>query len=99
MLMDTIKLVNDKLGCSVGMRGALLTMLDRRTKLSEEVAREVKGFFKEKVFDTVIPINVKLAEAPRHGKPILAYMPRSTGAEAYRRLAEELVQGEAYDLD
>lgn len=99
MLMDTIRLVNDRLGCSVGIRGILLTIFDRRTKLSEEVAREVKGFFGEKVFDTVIPINVKLAEAPRHGKPIFAYMPRSTGAEAYRKLAEELVQRGIYDLD
>lgn len=99
MLMDTVRVVNDKLACSVGIRGILLTIFDRRTKLSEEVAREVKGLFGGKVFDTVIPINVKLAEAPRHGKPILAYMPRSTGAEAYRKLAEELVQGEVYDLD
>ena len=99
MLMDTIRLVNDRLGCSVGVKGVLLTIFDRRTKLSEEVAREVKGFFGEKVFDTVIPINVKLAEAPRHGKPIFAYMPRSTGAEAYRKLAEELVQRGIYDLD
>ena len=99
MLMDTVRVVNDKLGCSVGIRGILLTMFDRRTKLSAEVAGEAKGFFGEKLFDTVIPINVKLAEAPRHGKPILTYMPRSTGAEAYRKLAKELVQGEAHDLD
>ncbi len=98
-LMDTIRLVNDRLGCSVGIRGILITIFDRRTKLSREVVKETKGFFGEKVFDTVIPINVKLAEAPSHGKPILAYMPRSTGAEAYRKLAEELVQRGIYDLD
>ncbi len=99
MLMDTIRLVNDRLGCSVGIKGVLLTIFDRRTKLSGKVAGEVKEVFGEKVFDTVIPINVKLAEAPRHGKPIFAYMPKSTGAEAYRRLAAELIQRGIHDLD
>jgi len=99
MLMDTIRLVNDRLGCSVGIKGVLLTMIDRRTKLSGKVAGEVKEVFGEKVFDTVIPINVKLAEAPRHGKPIFAYMPKSTGAEAYRRLAAELIKRGIHDLD
>lgn len=99
MLMDTIKVINDRLGCSVGIKGVLLTMFDKRTKLSGKVAGEAKRFFGEIMFDTVIPTNVKLAEAPRHGKPIISYMPRSTGAEAYRKVAEELVQRDIYDLD
>ncbi len=99
MLMDTIKVINDRLGCNVGIKGVLLTIFDTRTTLSRKVAKEARKLFGEKVFDTVIPINVKLAEAPSHGKPIFAYMPKSTGAEAYRKFAEELVQRGMHNLD
>ncbi len=100
MLMDTVKVVNDMLGCSVGIKGVLLTMFDRRTKLSAEIAKAARGVFGEKMFDTVIPVNVKLAEAPGRGEPIIIYMPRSTGAKAYRKLAEEMmVRRRVHGLD
>ena len=69
----------------------LLTMYDERTNLGQQVAGEVREFFKEKVFQTVIPRNVRLAEAPSHGMPVTAYDPKSRGADAYNALAQEFL--------
>ena len=66
-------------------------MFDGRTNLSQQVVDSVKQYLKEKVYDTVIPRNVRLAEAPSHGMPIIEYDPRSTGADAYRKLADEVI--------
>lgn len=91
ILLKTIDLVKQRLKNPIEMR-VLLTMYDRRVKLSEEVAKQVKEFFGDKVFETVIPRNIKLAEAPSHGKPILLYDPECAGARAYRKLAEEVIE-------
>jgi chromosome partitioning protein len=70
----------------------LLTMNDDRTNLGQQVSREVREFFKEKVYRTVIPRNVRLAEAPSHGMPAVTYDPKSRGAEAYTALAQEVLE-------
>ncbi|MBQ1377772.1 MAG: ParA family protein [Lachnospiraceae bacterium] len=89
-LLLTIQLVQRKLNPSLTMEGVVFTMYDIRTNLSSQVVESVREYLKDKVFDTVIPRNVRLAEAPSHGMPILEYDSRSAGAEAYRRLAAEL---------
>ena len=89
-LLATVRLVKRKLNPSLNMEGVLLTMFDSRTNLSLQVAEEVKRHFPGQVYATVIPRNVRLSEAPSHGKPISAYDPYSRGAEAYRLLAEEM---------
>jgi len=89
MLMNTIERVRKALFPQLRIRGVLLTMYDNRTNLSQEVVEEVRKHFKKQVFQTIIPRSVRLAEAPSHGLPILAYFPNSPGAEAYRALAEE----------
>jgi len=86
--VDLIKGINPKL--AIG--GIILTMFDSRTKLAEQVVNDVKEFFKEKVFTTIVPRNVRLSEAPSHGKTIEEYDPKSTGALAYKRLAEEFIE-------
>jgi len=91
-LTNTIKLVKKNLNPELTVGGVLLTMYDSRTKLSKEVVNEVREFFKSKVFDTVVPRNVRLSEAPSYGKPINIYDPSSSGAKAYRNLAEEIIQ-------
>ena len=73
------------------IEGVLLTMFDERTNLGQQVATDVRGFFKEKVFRTVIPRNVRLGEAPSHGMPVILYDVKSRGAEAYLALAKELL--------
>lgn len=88
-LMNTVKLVRGSLNPSLEVGGVILTMFDTRTNLSRDVANEVKNFFGEKVFSSVIPRNIRLSEAPSHGQPIAIYDPASTGAKAYRELAEE----------
>ena len=90
LLLKAIKLVRERLGIPLEIRGFLITMFDKRTNLSKEVKEEVKKIFGEKVFRTMIPRNVKLAEAPSHGKPIFLYAPDSRGAKAYMKLAEEV---------
>lgn len=90
LLLKAIKLVRERLGIPLEIRGFLITMFDKRTNLSKEVKEEVKKIFGEKVFRTMIPRNVKLAEAPSHGKPIFLYAPESRGAKAYMKLAEEV---------
>ena len=90
-LLTTVRLVKRSLNPSIALEGVLLTMFDSRTNLSLQVAEEVKRHFPGKVYANVIPRNVRLSEAPSHGKPVTAYDPYSRGAEAYRALAEELV--------
>lgn len=90
-LMNTIELVRKNLNSDLRIEGVLMTMYDARTNLSEQVIDEVKEYFSELVFDTIIPRNVRLSEAPSFGKPILDYSSSSKGAEAYRKLAEEVI--------
>ena len=90
-LLSTVRLVKRKLNPALEMEGVLLTMFDSRTNLSLQVAEEVKRHFPGQVYATVIPRNVRLSEAPSHGKPISAYDPYSRGAEAYKLLAEEMI--------
>ncbi len=90
-LMDTIKLVKRSLNPQLDIEGVVLSMFDGRTNLSIQVVDEVKKFFKGKVYTTIIPRNVRLAEAPSFGIPIIDYDPKSKGAEAYLELAEEFL--------
>ena len=89
-LLATVRLIKRGLNPPLALEGVLLTRFDSRTNLSLQVAEEVKRHFPGQVFATVIPRNVRLSEAPSHGKPISAYDPYSRGAEAYRLLAEEM---------
>jgi chromosome partitioning protein len=91
MLLQTIKRVQGKLNSALQIGGILFTMYDTRTRLAHEVVSEVTGYFKEKVFRTIIPRNVRLSEAPSFGKPITQYDPQSIGALSYRKLAEEVL--------
>ncbi len=91
-LLNIIKLVRNRLNSTLDLEGVLLTMFDARTNLSLQVAEDVKRFFRDKVYRTIIPRNVRLSEAPSHGKPITIYDSRSRGAEVYRELAEEVVR-------
>jgi chromosome partitioning protein len=90
-LMTTLRRVQASLNPTLDVDGVLLTMYDERTNLGGQVAANVREFFKEKVFTTVIPRNVRLAEAPSHGLPVVAYDPKSKGAEAYAALAREFL--------
>lgn len=91
-LLDTVELVKRSLNPSLELEGIVLTMVDARNTLSRQVASEVRGHFAERVFATEIPRNVRLSEAPSHGKPVLLYDVRSKGAVSYLRLAEELIR-------
>jgi chromosome partitioning protein len=91
-LMDTIERVRGALSHNLQIEGILLTMYDERTNLTRQVAADLREFFAEEVFDTVIPRSVRLAEAPSYGKPILAYDVRSRGAESYIKLAKEILE-------
>jgi len=91
-LLNTIKLVQNNLNTSLKIDGALLTMYDSRNTLSKLVVDEVRKNFPGKIFNTIIPRNVKLAEAPSHGKPILLYDIQSAGSQAYMKLAEEVLE-------
>lgn len=93
-LMSTIELVKKNLNPDLEIQGVILSMFDGRTNLSIQVVEEVKKYFREKVYSTVIPRNVRLAEAPSFGMPITEYDPRSKGAEAYRDFAEEFLEQE-----
>jgi len=92
-LTKTIDLVKQSLNPGLKIFGIVLTMYDQRTILSEQVAEEAKSHFGKKVFETVIPRNVRLAEAPSFGQPIIFYDPTSSGATAYERLSRELLNG------
>lgn len=90
-LLNTIRLVQKHLNSDLAIEGVLLTMLDARTNLGLQVIDEVKKYFREKVYRTIVPRNVRLGEAPSHGKPIIIYDPKSRGAEVYLELAKEVV--------
>ena len=90
-LLESMRMVKGRLNPSLDIFGVVMTMFDVRTTLSRQVVEEVRDYFGEKVFKTVIPRNVKLSEAPSHGLPINLYDPRSKGAEAYAELAKEVV--------
>jgi chromosome partitioning protein len=93
-LMNTLDRVAQAFNPGLSLEGVLLTMYDDRTNLSQQVTENLKGFFGEKLFKTTIPRNIRLAEAPSHGKPVFLYDPRSRGAEAYLELAQELLARE-----
>lgn len=90
-LLNTVRLVQKHLNEDLRIEGVLLTMLDARTNLGLQVIEEVKKYFQEKVYKTIIPRNVRLSEAPSHGEPIIIYDPKSRGAEVYLDLAKEVV--------
>lgn len=91
-LLNTIMLAQKNLNPKLDIEGVLLTMLDNRTNLGLEVVEDIKSYFKERVYDTIIPRLVRLSEAPSHGKPIIAYDPNSRGTEAYLNLAKEVLE-------
>jgi chromosome partitioning protein len=91
-LIHTINLVNQRLNSRLRMEGVVFTMYDARTNLSLQVVENVKSNLKQTIYKTIIPRNVRLAEAPSHGMPINVYDTRSAGAESYRLLAEEVIE-------
>ena len=91
-LLKTIMLAQKTLNPTLDIEGVLLTMLDSRTNLGFEVVEDIRKFFKEKVYNTIIPRLVRLTEAPSHGEPIIVYDPKSRGAEAYMNLAKEVIE-------
>ena len=91
-LMNTINLIKRQLNKNLYIEGVVLTMNDARTNLSNQVISEVKKYFKDNVYKTVIPRNVKLSEAPSYGMPITAYAPLSKGARCYEKLAQEVIR-------
>ncbi len=93
-LMRTIGLVQQKLNKDLILQGIVLTMYDRRNNLSDLVADDARSFFGDKVYETMIPRNIRISEAPSHGKPVVMYDFRSPGAQAYIKLASELLQRE-----
>jgi chromosome partitioning protein len=90
-LLDSVRLVKTHLNPTLDIFGAVMTMYDSRTKLSQQVVEEVRDFFGERVFDTLIPRSVRIAEAPSHGMPVTLYDPTGRGSEAYRQLAKEVL--------
>ena len=94
-LVGTMRRVRAALNPALDIEGVLLTMFDERTNLGQQVANDVRQFFKEKVFRTVIPRNVRLGEAPSHGMPVILYDVKSRGAEAYIALAREVLERSA----
>ncbi len=91
-LISTLDKVSAAFNPGLGLEGVLLTMFDERTNLSQQVRENLRNFFKDKLFSTTIPRNIRLAEAPSHGKPVMVYDPKSKGAEAYQELAVELLK-------
>ena len=94
-LVATLRRVRASLNPTLDIAGVLLTMYDERTNLGQQVSRDIRAFFKDRVFDTVIPRNIRLGEAPSHGMPAILYDVKSRGAEAYLALARELLAREA----
>ena len=92
-LTKTIDLIRKSLNPELRICGILLTMYDTRTVLSEQVADEARSHFGKKVFETIIPRNIRLAEAPSFGQPIIFYDPASSGAKAYENLSKEILDG------
>ena len=93
-LLNTVRLVQKHFNPELEIEGVLLTMYDARTNLGNEVVEEVRKYFREKVYETIIPRNIRLSEAPSHGMPLIDYDPRSRGAEVYQALAKEVVNRE-----
>jgi chromosome partitioning protein len=93
-LLKTINLVKTRLNPNLRLEGVLLTMYDTRTNISRQVVDEVIGYFKKKVYKTIIPRNVRLAEAPSYGQPISVYDPACVGAQSYLTLSREILNGE-----
>jgi chromosome partitioning protein len=96
-LVQTIETVRTRFNTSLHLQGILLTMFDTRNNMSQQVQRDVRDFFGDWVYEAVIPRNVRVSEAPSHGKPVLAYDLRSAGAQAYVRLAKEFLTREQRD--
>ena len=90
-LLKTVEMAKANLNPDMIVEGVMLTMYDRRNRLSRQVARDVRDHLGRAVFKTLIPRNVRIAEAPSFGRPVIMYDPRSTGAQAYLALAEELL--------
>ena len=93
-LLKTIRLIQTKLNPEITIHGIVLTMYDRRNKLTEQIEQDVRGFLGGDVYQTVIPRNVRMSEAPSHGKPALVYDLKCSGSQAYLSLAKELIQRE-----
>lgn len=91
-LMNTIALVKQHLNPELEIEGVVITMYDGRALISKQIAAEIKKFFKKKLYEMIIPRNVRLSEAPSHGKPIMLYDPKCVGARAYRALTEEFLE-------
>ena len=91
-LLNSIMLAQKNLNPDLDIEGVLLTMLDSRTNLGLEVVEDIRSYFKERVYDTIIPRLIRLTEAPSHGKPIIEYDPKSRGTEAYINLAKEVIK-------
>ena len=94
LLLRTIERVRSSFNPMLQMHGVVLTMFDRRNNLSEQVASDVRSFMGDRVYDTMIPRNVRVSEAPSHGKPVLLYDFKSVGAQAYAHLAGEMLRRE-----
>jgi chromosome partitioning protein len=92
LLLQTIKRVQKTLNPGLTMGGIFFTMYDSRIRLANDVVLQVKSYFKDAVFETIIPRNVRLSEAPSHGMPVCDYDPRCTGALSYKKLADEVIQ-------
>lgn len=92
MLLSTVQTVQKQLNPSLAIGGIFFTMYDSRTRLAQDVVLQVKSYFKDVVFDTIIPRNVRLSEAPSHGVPICKYDPSCVGARSYEKLAEEVIR-------
>ena len=94
--IKTIERIKDRLNPDLGIRGILLTMFDKRNKLSSQVETEARNYFKEKVYNTVIPRNVRLSEAPSHGIPVLIYDKNCPGSKSYFNFTEEFINQDKF---
>ena len=91
LLLQTVKQVQNSINKNLKIGGIFFTMYDSRTKLAEQVVKEVISYFKDYVYNTMIPRNIRLSEAPSHGEPICLYDPNCIGAKSYEKLAEEVI--------
>jgi chromosome partitioning protein len=92
LILQTIQRIQKTLNPALRIEGIFFTMYDQRTRLAQDVVKQVSAYFKDKVYSTIIPRNVRLSEAPSHGLPILSYDPVCTGALAYKSLADEILE-------
>jgi chromosome partitioning protein len=95
-LVRTISLIQKGLNPALVVKGVVMTMYDARTTLSKQVEQEVRNYFNDRVYKTIIPRNVRLSEAPSYGEPVIYYAPHSSGARAYRGVTRELLRGDGY---